>query len=439
MRVKSAIILLVIIAVTAVLGIGAISGFSYWTSEEIDGEVVWSENVIMPGISSIKKGLDVAGGVRLVYTIEGEDVTSDAITKTENILRRRLDSKGLTEATVTIDTVNPENQMLIVEIPGFDDPEEASNFLGKTAKLQFVEPTGEIVLEGEDIIGATAQYGQLDTMGGNQYFIQLTLSDAAVQKFADATERASKLTNNENKIYIVLDDEVLSDPLVHERIETSVPTITGSFDYESSKELADLISSGALPFTLVMENQEYVGPTIGQRAFDITVYAGIVAFILIILFLIIVYRIPGLVSTLALVIYTIVFILVCEYGGVIITLPGIAGIILSIAMAVDASIITYERLREELKTGKTIKTSVDLAFSKAFSTVRDSSITTFISAIVLYILGTGTIQGFAISLMIGLVLSFFMAIFLLKFLLRNLTNVIKVKNVWFYGVKNSAK
>ena len=420
MRLKSTITLLVVLAITVVLGIGAISGFSYWTSEVVDEKEVWTEHVIMPGIKSIKKGLDVAGGVRLVYTIEGEDVTSDGIQKTETVLRNRLDAKGLTEATITLDTVNPENQMLIIEIPGFDDPEEASKFLGKTAKLQFMDLEGNIILEGEDIVGASAQYGQMDAMSGYQYFIQLNLSDAAVQKFADATERVSKLEVGQNIIYIVLDDAILSYPQVNERIATSTPTITGQFTYDEATELADLISSGALPFTLVTESQEYVGPTIGQKAFDITVYAGIVAFILIILFLIIIYRLPGLVSTLALVIYTIAFILICEFGNVIITLPGIAGIILSIAMAVDASIITYERLREEIKAGKTIKTSVDMAFSKAFSTVRDSSVTTFISAIVLYILGTGSIQGFAISLMIGLVLSFLMAIFLLKFLLRNL-------------------
>ena len=151
MRLKSAITLLVVLAITVVLGIGAISGFSYWTSEVVDGKEVWTEHVIMPGIKSIKKGLDVAGGVRLVYTIEGEDVTSDGIQKTETVLRNRLDAKGLTEATITLDTVNPENQMLIIEIPGFDDPEEASKFLGKTAKLQFMDLEGNIILEGEDI------------------------------------------------------------------------------------------------------------------------------------------------------------------------------------------------------------------------------------------------------------------------------------------------
>jgi len=436
MRLKSAMILLIVVAITVVLGIGAISGYRYWTSEVVDGKEVWTEHVIMEGVSSIKKGLDVAGGVRLVYTIEGEDITSDGIRKTENILRKRLDSKGLTEATVTVDTVNPENQMLIVEIPGFDDPAEASEFLGKTAKLQFVDYEGNVVLEGEDIVGATSQFGQLDgQLGGYQYFIQLSLSDSAVKKFGDATERVSKLTDGQNVIAIVLDETILSAPSVNERIEIATPVITGNFTAEEAKEQADLISSGALPFELVQENQEYIGATKGQKAFDITVEAGVFAFILIILFLIFVYRIPGIVSAIALTIYTIVFVLICELGDVIITLPGIAGIILSIAMAVDASIITYERLREELAAGKTIKTSIDMAFSKAFSTVRDSSVTTFISAIILYILGTGSIQGFAISLMIGLVLSFLMAIFLLKFLLRNVTNVIQTKNTWFFGVK----
>ncbi|MBQ7668439.1 MAG: protein translocase subunit SecD [Clostridia bacterium] len=435
MRLKSAIILLLVIAITVALGFGAFNGYSYWTSKTgKDGS--WVEHQIMKGASSIKKGLDVAGGVRIIYTIEENDISSEDVDKTEKILRNRLDAKGLTEATITKDEVNKDNPMLIVEIPGFNDPEEAISFLGQTAKLQFVDFDGNVVLEGDDIVGATRAYERTGSLNGYQYIVQLELSPEAVTKFADATDAASKRTDGGNVIGIYLDNTLLSYPSVNERIETSNPIITGSFTAEESKNLADLISSGALPLTLLVESQEYVGPTIGQKAFDVTLNAGVIAFILIILFLIIMYRIPGLVSSIALTLYTIVFILICENGGVIITLPGIAGIILSIAMAVDASIISYERLREELKLGKTLKTSIDLAFEKAFSTVRDSSVTTFISAIVLYILGTGSIKGFAISLMIGLVLSFLMAIFVLKFLLRNVTNVITTKNPWFYGVNH---
>ena len=435
MRFKSAIILLLVLAITVALGFGAFIGYSYWTSKTgKDGS--WVEHVVMKGASSIKKGLDVAGGVRIIYTIEENDISSEDVDKTEKILRNRLDAKGLTEATITKDEVNKDNPMLIVEIPGFNDPEEAISFLGQTAKLQFVDFDGNVVLEGDDIVGATRAYERTGSLNGYQYIVQLELSPEAVTKFADATDAASKRTDGGNVIGIYLDNTLLSYPSVNERIETTSPIITGSFTAEESKNLADLISSGALPLTLIVESQEYVGPTIGQKAFDVTLYAGMIAFILIILFLIIMYRIPGIVSSIALTLYTIVFILICENGGVIITLPGIAGIILSIAMAVDASIISYERLREELKLGKTLKTSIDLAFEKAFSTVRDSSVTTFISAIVLYILGTGSIKGFAISLMIGLILSFLMAIFVLKFLLRNVTNVITTKNPWFYGVNH---
>ena len=226
---------------------------------------------------------------------------------------------------------------------------------------------------------------------------------------------------------------------VSERIETNTPVITGQFTQEEAKNLADLISSGALPFDLVSESQEYVGPTIGQQALEITVKAGLIALIVIVALLMLLYRIPGFVSSIGLILYAIVFILICEWAKITITLPGIAGIILSVAMAVDASIIIYERLREELKNGKTIKTSIDRGFEMAFSAVRDSSITTLISACVLYFIGTGTIKGFAISLLIGVILSFFMSIFLLKFVLKHLTNALNLKSRRFFAVKETKK
>ena len=429
MRVKSTFIVLIVIALTVALGLGAYYGFSIGGKE------------IIPGINGIRKGLDVAGGVRLIYSVEGENINEEGVNKVQNILRNRLDAKGLNEATVSIDLLNPVNPMVVVEIPGFDDPKEASEFLGQTAKLQFVESDGQtVVIEGTDIIGATVVYGQTDNaLGGNQYQVQLQLSNEAVAKFAASTEKMSKLEDGNNYIMIRLDNSIISWPSVTERIETATPVITGNFTQEDAKDLADLISSGALPFNLISESQEYIGPTIGHQALEVTVKAGLIALVVIMALLLIIYRIPGFVSALGLVIYAIIFILIHEWAKITVTLPGIAGIILSIAMAVDASIIIYERLREELRNGKTIKTSIDKGFEMAFSAIRDSSITTLISACVLYFIGTGTIKGFAISLLIGVILSFFMAIFLLKFVLKHLTTALNIKNKRLFAVKETNK
>lgn len=417
MKGKSALLVVLVLIVSIAIGYGAYFGF-YLKGQEI-----------IPGINKIRMGLDIAGGVRIVYIPEGQ-VTDEGLNIAQTILRKRLDIKGLNEATVAIDDKNPMKKMIIVEIPGFNDPKEASEFLGKTAKLQFIEPDGTVVMEGSDIVNAKEVFGDTDAGGINKkaYYIQLTISPDAVSKFAEATERLIG-----QSISIVIDGELVSSPTVQSKIETVNPIIQGQYTQQEAREQAELISSGALPFTLAIDNQEYIGPTIGQQALQVTLYAGIISFIGIILFLVILYKIPGFISSVALVIYTIVFVLICEWGQITITLPGIAGIILSIAMAVDSSVIIYERLREEIQSGKTLKTSIDLSFSRAFSAIRDSNITTIISAIILWYFGTGPIKGFAISLIIGVVLSLLMSTYLLKFLLKNFANIVGMKNHKLYG------
>jgi len=443
MKAKSSIFLFLILVLTAALIWGAYSGFS------ING------HTIIPGASNMRMGLDIAGGVRLVYKPVGGDVTQDGLKVAQTVFRNRLDVKGLNEATVTIDETNASNPMLVVEIPGFTDPKEASEFLGKTAKLQFVESMtyveehehvegedeashtqiapdlSKVVMEGNDIVSAQSKFGSVtdSSLNKNSYYIELTISDEAVTKFADATERAIG-----NIIYILLDDEILMAPMVNERIETKNPIITGEYTAEEANELAELISSGALPFSLEIESQEYIGPTIGHQAFDITLKAGMIALIFVALFLIIIYRLPGLISVINLALYTAIYILIHQWGEITLTLPGIAGMILSIAMAVDSSVIIYERLREELKAGKTLKTSVDLSFGRAFTAIRDANFTTIISSLVLWYFGTGPVKGFAIALFVGTLLSLFMSMVALRFMMKNTANIFS-KNTALYGVK----
>jgi len=432
MKAKSSIFLFLILVLTAALIWGAYSGFSI------------SGHTIFPGANNMRMGLDIAGGVRLVYKPVGGEITQDGLKVAQTVFRNRLDVKGLNEATVTIDETNAANPMLVVEIPGFTDPKEASEFLGKTAKLQFAEVTeltdangnvtgipSNIVMEGNDIISARAKYGNVtgDALSKNSYFIELTISDEAVVKFAEATERAIG-----KQIYIILDDEVLMAPLVNERIETKNPVITGDYTAEEAQEMAELISSGALPFSLEVESQEYIGPTIGHQAFDITLKAGMIALIFVALFLIIIYRLPGLISVINLALYSAIYILIHQWGQITLTLPGIAGMILSIAMAVDSSVIIYERLREELKTGKTLKTAVDMSFGRAFTAIRDANFTTIISSLVLWYFGTGPVKGFAIALFVGTLLSLFMSMVALRFMMKNTANIFS-KNTALYGVK----
>ena len=438
MKAKSITYLLLVLVITVALGFGTYFGVNI------------AGNQIIPGVSSMRMGLDIAGGVRLVYKPVGEDITSEGLATAQTVFRKRLDVKGLNEATVTIDETNLANPMIIVEIPGFTDPAEASEFLGKTAKLQFVEPmtvttedgqsalmpdVSKVVMEGADVESAKALYGAVsdDPTHGNGYFIQLQISSAAQAKFAEATERLIG-----QPIFILLDEDIISYPTVQSKIDTATPIITGSFTKEEAQEQADLISSGALPFSLQTESQQYIGPTIGQQAFDITLKAGLVAFIFVVLFLICIYRLPGLVSVVNLSLFAILYILIHQWGQVTLTLPGIAGMILSIAMAVDSSVIIYERLREEVTAGKTLKTAVDLSFGRAFSAIRDSNLTTIISSLVLWYFGNGPVEGFAIALFIGTLLSLFMSMVVLRFIMKNVANVFS-KNTALYGVRKGGK
>lgn len=431
MKVKNLIYLILVLLITAGLALGCYFGLNVGGKQ------------IIPGMSQMRMGLDIAGGVRLVYKPEGDNITSEGLSVAQTVFRNRLDVKGLNEATVAIDNTSADNPMLVVEIPGFTDPKEASDFLGKTAKLQFAETVTfqddegneqealSIVMEGDDIVSAKALYGNTsgDALGQNSYYIELTLSKEATQKFAEATERSIG-----KSIYIILDDDILMAPVVNERIETENPVITGNYTAEEANEMAELISSGALPFTLKVENEEYIGPTIGQEALSVTVKAGIVAFFVVAILLLLVYRVPGLLTVVGLILFGSIFLLIHQWCSITITLPGIAGIILTVAMAVDASVIIYERFREEIKAGKTLKTSVDLSFSRAFSAVRDSNITTVISGCILWYFGTGSVKGFAIALVVGTILSFIVSMFVLRFMMKCTSNIIDKPNKHIYGI-----
>lgn len=389
---------------------------------------------MMPITDSIKLGLDIAGGSYVEYqAVEGNenlsDISTDEVDTTIAILRQRATSQGYTEAVVTY----MNNGRFRVELPDVKDPNEASQLLGKVAKLTFTEPDGTVVVEGTDIKNATYQYGQA-TDEGYQHFVSLELNAEGAKKFADATKRLIG-----QPISINLDETVVAAPTVQTEITDGSAVITMGNTEESETEarnIASLIRSGQLPFALQEVGLSTVSATLGQNSFGRALLAGVVSIIVIAIFMIILYRLLGLVASLALLIYAVITIFILGLFQVNLTLPGIAGIVLSLGMAVDANVIIFERIKEEMKNGKTLRASVDAGFHRAVTAIVDANVTTIISAVVLWWLGSGTVKGFAITLFIGVVVSMFTAIFVTKFLLNQLIEFnIKNRKLYVGGVK----
>lgn len=394
----------------------------------------------------IKQGLDLKGGSSITFEAQlGEDYDmsnlEDDMATVQTILQRRLDSLNYSEATVQL----VGDKRVLVEIPAVNDPEEAVQMLGKTALLQFADADGNVVLSGNDIESASAEYGQLQQGGISQHYIALKLSTDAVGKFTEATRAAAnRAADQKNFIAILLDNEVQSTPFVGEEykttgINTAEVTITvGSGDEnktsaEYAKELAAIINSGRLPFNLKDIELRTVGATLGEEALSKSLIAGLIGLILVLLFMLLIYRVPGIIADLALIFYAALMVIIMALLGVNLSLPGMAGIILSIGMAVDANVIIFERIKEELRLGKTIRASVDAGYKRAFTAILDSNITTMIAAVVLYLLGTGTIRGFAITLGLGVIVSMFTVLVVSRFLLNQLVGM-NIKSPKAFGL-----
>lgn len=366
--------------------------------------------------NGIKRGIDLAGGSALVFEAADKDikVTENDIQAAQEVLRTRLAAQGYTEATVA---KQGENRIK-VEIPG-EDIKNAEELLGKTAKLAFTDYEGNVVLEGSEVKGAKAEYGPISD-GTNAYKVVLTFTSEGTKKFAEATGKISQLGEGNNIISIVLDEAVVSAPRVSQQITESECYIEGDFTSEEAKTLASQIQGGKLPFSLKLAESRTIGATLGEKALDNSLTAALIGLILVMLFMIVMYRMCGFISCIALIGYVSVVALILGALHINLTLPGIAGVILTIGTAVDANVIIFERIKEELSNGKTIRASIDAGFHRAFTAILDSNVTTVIAAAVLYVFGTGTIQSFAVTLFIGTVVSMFTAIVLTRFLLRQL-------------------
>jgi len=381
--------------------------------------------------NGIRQGLDLVGGSVITYEAQTESATDEEMTSVENVLRKRLDALGYMEATVS----RQGDKKVRVEIPAIQNPEEAVQTLGQTARLTFRDADGNVVLEGTDVASATARFGQIDETSGDQHFVELKLKDSGVSKFADATAAASARKDGTNYIAIMLDEEQISRPSVTTTINQPSCIISGGFtDNSQTRELATLINSGNLPFTIQDVELRSVGPTLGERALETSLFAAGIGILLILLFMLFVYRLPGLVADISLVCYIGIVAFIMSAFRINLSLPGIAGIILSVGMAVDANVIIFARMKEELELGKTVRASVESGFNRAFIAILDANVTTLIAAVVLYYFGTGPIQGFAITLGIGTVVSMFTAIVVTKFLLRQIVGL-KIKNTALFGAK----
>lgn len=399
---KNILILAVVVALTVCIGLLAVNGaqIGKWRLKPV-GE-------------AISLGLDLRGGVYAVYKAKdpNQEDLGTLIDGTISIMRTRLSDKGYNEATVT----KQGDDRIRIEIPDVQDPAEVLNIIGTPARLEFRTSDGAVVITGDDVKSATA----VTDAAGSEYKVRLVLNDSGKEAFAKATSE-----NIGKPISIYLDDNEISSPTVNSAITGGEALIEGSnFTLEYARELSSLIQSGALPLDIEQDEVSAVSATLGVDVIERAVTAGIIGVILVMLFMIAVYRVSGVVASLALSIYIIiVFYLMALVPGIQLTLPGIAGIVLAIGMAVDANVIIFERVREELKTGRGIDSAIKRGFKNALSAIIDSNVTTIIASFVLMYFGTGSIRGFANTLFIGVVVSMFTAIVVTRLLLKCMAGI----------------
>lgn len=358
-------------------------------------------------MKNIKLGLDLAGGVSITYKVKDDNPTKEEMNDTVYKLQKRVEGYS-TEASV----YQEGKDRISIEIPGVSDANTVLEELGKPGSLEFQTADGETVLTGSDIKTADAKTGQDDKSGATIYMVELQLNKEGKEKFAKATEE-----NVGKQISIVYDDEVISSPRVKEKISGGTAYIDGMADFEEAEQLASTIRIGGLKLELEELNSQVVGAQLGEEAISTSLQAGAIGLLIVFLFMCIVYLLPGLASSIALLIYTGLVLVLLNAFDITLTLPGIAGIILSIGMAVDANVIIFARVREEISAGKSVKASLKEGFRKALSAIVDGNITTLIAAVVLYLKGTGTVKGFAQTLGLGIVVSMFTALVITRMII----------------------
>ena len=377
-------------------------------------------------MDDIKLGLDLAGGVSITYQAKEENPSEEDMADTIYKLQQRVQNYS-TEAEVYKEGTNRIN----VDIPGVSDANAILEELGKPGSLIFVDEAGQTILNGNQV--ATAKPVITDENGIKKYMVDLTFTDDGKTVFADATTK-----NVGKRIAIIYDGKIYSNPVVNEPITQGQCQISGMTSYEEAETLASTIRIGSLSLELEELRSNVVGAKLGQEAISTSLKAGAIGFGIVAVFMIIVYLVPGLAAVIALSLYVGLILILLSAFSVTLTLPGVAGIILSIGMAVDANVIIFTRIKEEIGLGKPVQSAIKSGFNKALSAIIDGNVTTLIAAGVLFWRGSGTVKGFASTLAIGIVLSMITALFITKFILNALFNL-GFQDPKFYGTKTDKK
>lgn len=435
---KSIITYVIVVALIALLAVTAVFGLDLGF-------------VDLPSVEDgVTLGLDLVGGSEITYEAiipdgTGASEVEEGIGAAITMLRQRLDALGYTEATVT----KQGEDQIVVDIPAVTNPEEAASKIGTTAVVEFrtsdydaAAGTG-MMMDGSYIDSARAEYSAVDDAGTQQWHVVLEFTSEGQKQFAEITKYAANMAYGENTVAICLDDQEISTPAVDSSYagtginsDSAVITLGATSDSEYATYLANIIAAGKLPFSLENVKMESIGASLGERSLSTSIMAGAIGILLVMLFMIIFYRVPGVVASVSLCLYSALFLFVISVSRLNLSLPGIAGIILTIGMAVDANVIIFERIKEELNIGKTVRSAIDSGYKNAMSSIIDSNVTTLIAAIVLWRLGTGTIVGFAKTLFIGVILSMLVMLFASRFMMKSLV-AFKLVNPALYGAKKA--
>ncbi len=405
---------------------------------------------------NIRRGLDLAGGVSVTYEATKENPTSREMTDTISMLQKRVQSSGGQTGSTEAAVYQEGENRVTVDVPDVDDPQKVLDELGKVGALEFVltekvkfaedadEEKGlgrtatyskdDVLLDGSMISNAEGETQQDQTTGTTENVVKVTFNGKGAKKFGEVTS-----DHVGEALSILYDGRELSSPVIQTAITDGVAIISGNYKkFSDAEKMATDLRIGALPLELKSIRSNIVGAKLGSNALKTSIIAGIIGLVLVIIFMIVMYRLPGVAASIALILYVVATLLALNGLDVTLTLPGIAGVILAIGMAVDANCIIFTRIREELATGKTVKSSIKIGFEKALSAIIDGNITTLIAAVVLYIWGSGTVMGFAQTLAIGIILSMLTAIFVTRWLLYGFV-AMGLDKVGLFGVQKERK
>lgn len=391
-------------------------------------------SINLKGADEMRFGIDIRGGVEATYKPKDldRDPTADELDAAKTIIETRMDAENITDREVTVDNTNGA---IIVRFPWKSDeadfdPQAAISELGQTALLTFRDPNGNVVLEGGDV---KKSYASTDTNTGG-YVVILELTDTGSSKFATAT---AALVGQPISIY--MDETEITSPTVKEAITGGIDRIDNQKSLAEATDLANKINSGSLPFSMIANDATIISPTLGRDALNIMVKAGELAFILVCLFMLLYYRLPGLVAVIALTLQVVGQLLALSIPQFTLTLPGIAGVILSIGMGVDANVIVSERIKEELNSGKTLRSAIDAGFHRAFSSVFDGNITVVIVSIVLIIFGSGAMLSFGYTLLCGVIMNFVAGVTASRLMISSLSEFKGLQKPVLFGARRLAK